>query len=75
MVLLALLMTSSTVENFNNYIEGPKISSLAIMLVSWTLEKTVGSMKYPLFPCLFPPHSNLAPYSTPLWMYPKTFSN
>ena len=41
-------------------------SSLAILMSSFTPEKTVGCIKYPLSPCRAPPHSSLAPSFFPL---------
>jgi len=54
---------------------GPKISSLAIFMSSVTSLKTVGSMKYPLSPHLFPPHNMVAPSSCPFLMYPMMVLN
>lgn len=56
-----LSIASSKVLNFIICMTGPKISSLAIRMLSVTFEKTVGWTKYPLLPCREPPHSNLAP--------------
>lgn len=44
-------------------------------MLSVTLEKTVGSMKYPTLPKRLPPASNLAPSFWPVSMYLKTFVN
>lgn len=52
-----------------------RTSSLAIVMLSVTFEKTVGSMKYPTFPCRWPPHSNLAPSFWPASIYLKTLLN
>lgn len=54
---------------------GPNISSLAILMWSWTLEKTVGWIKYPLSRAFVPPHSTLAPSSLPLWIISRILSN
>jgi hypothetical protein len=50
---------------FNIDMTGPKISSFAILILSVTPAKTVGSTKNPLVPCLLPPVSNLAPSDLP----------
>lgn len=50
-------------------------SSLPILMLSVTPEKTVGWMKYPSVPCLWPPHSSLAPSFFPLSISSRTFLN
>lgn len=58
----------TTAKKLNNH----HTSSLAMRMSSFTLEKTVGSMKKPFKPKALPPHSSLAPSLMPLWMNSST---
>lgn len=53
----------------------PSTSSLAILMVSVTSEKTVGLMKRPLSSMAEPPHSSLAPSFFPLSIRSRILSN
>lgn len=55
------------------YLYNSYTSSWAIVMLSVTLEKMVGSTKYPLLPNFFPPHSNFAPCVLPNSIYFNIF--
>ena len=59
------------VLNFSTLSTGPKISSLAIFMLSLTSVNSVGSMKYDWSPAL-PPVTSLAPSLLPASMKPST---
>jgi hypothetical protein len=69
----ALLITSSKSSYLRIHMTGPKISSLAIVMLSLTSTKIVGSIKYPFSPTLLPPNNKVAPSSFPFYMYLRTF--
>lgn len=46
-----------------------------LMLLTFILEKIVGSMKYPLFPTVLPPVKRVAPSLFPCSIYERIFSN
>ena len=55
-------------ENFSTESTGPKISSRAIFISSFTLVNTVGSMKKPRSPTRLPPVAQVAPSALPASM-------
>lgn len=62
---------TSTMKTWHLYFT----SSLAIVMLSVTSEKTVGFMKYPVSPKRSPPHSSLAPSDFPDLISLRTLLN